>query len=149
MPTSSQPLMRRANTNPSCCSVWPCLVSPQFKLNCKCFMHHTRTRAIFVFSWTIWFNYKRGEETPVQWDAIGSDTKGRERISVYICVSILSQETGEWKGKTSCTCGWRILEWCWGETLWGRTIHFHLLQEVQSTTLIRQGELQITTVLPQ
>ena len=81
------------------------------------------------------------EETPIQWDAIGSDTEGRERLSVYICVSILSQETGEWQGETSCTCGRRILEWCWGEALQGWAIHFHLLQEVQSTTLNQQGEL--------
>ena len=78
-----------------------------------------------------------------------SDTEGRERLLVYICVFLLSQETGEWQGKTSCICGRRILEWCWGETLWGWTIHFHLLPEVQSTTLIQQGELSIVSVLPQ
>ena len=89
------------------------------------------------------------EETPVQWDVVGSDTEGRERLSVYICVSILSQETGEWQGKTSCICGRRILEWCWGEALRGWTIHMYLLQEVQSTTLIQQGELQIASVFPQ
>ena len=59
MPALSHPLMRRTNTSLSCCSVWPCLESQQSKLNCKYSIHHTRTRAIFVLSWTIWFNYKR------------------------------------------------------------------------------------------
>ena len=42
MPTLSQTLIRRTNTNPSCCPVWPCLKSPQSKLNCKYSIHHMR-----------------------------------------------------------------------------------------------------------
>ena len=51
--TSSQPLMRRANTIPSCDPVWLCLVSQQSKLNYKYSMLNTKKRAIFVLSWTI------------------------------------------------------------------------------------------------
>ena len=59
IPTLSQPLMRRPDTNLSWCPVWLCLESLQSKLNSKYSIHHTRTRAIFILLWTIWFNYKR------------------------------------------------------------------------------------------
>ena len=136
MSTSSQPLMKRTNTNPSCYPVWLSLVSQQFKLNYKCFMHHTRTRTIFVFSWTIWFNYKRvWRDTYSMRYHWKWHRRSIKIIGLHLCVHFVTRN-GEWQGKTSCTCGRRILEWGWGEALWGWTIHFHLLQEVQSTTLI-------------
>ena len=141
MLTLSQPLMRRTNTSPSYCPLWLCLVSQQSKLNCKYSMNHAKKRATFIFSWTIWFNYKR------VWRDICSmnyhlkwHRRLRKIIGLHLCVPSVTRN-GEWQGETSCICGRWILEWCWGEALRGWTIHFHLLQEVQYTTLIQQREL--------
>ena len=66
MPTSSQPIMRRTNTNLSYYPVWPCLESQQFKLNCKYSIHHTRKRKIFVFHGLFDSISRECEETPIQ-----------------------------------------------------------------------------------
>ena len=148
IPTSSQPLKRRTNTSPSCCPVWPCFVSPQSELNYKYYVHHTKKRTIFVLLWTIWFNYKRvWRDTYSMRCHWKWHRRSRKIIGLSLCVHSVTRN-GEWQGETSCTCGRRILEWCWGEALLGWTIHFHLLQELQSTTIIQQGELSITNVLP-
>ena len=119
MSTLSQPLMRRTDTSLSYCSVWLCLISQQSTLNYKYSIHHTRTRAIFVLSWTIWFNYKRvwrdicSVNCHLKWHR-----RSRKIIGLHLYVHSVTRN-GEWQGKTSCTCGRRILEWYWDEALRG------------------------------
>ena len=59
------------------------------------------------------------EEISIQWDVTGVHTWDWEWLSVRNLLSILSHETGGRQGETSCTCDWRILEWCWREVLRG------------------------------
>ena len=99
------PLMRRTNTNPSCCPVWPCLVSQQSKFNSKYSMHHTKKRTTFVFSWTTWFKCKRvWRDTYSMRCHWKWHRRSRKIIGLHQCIHSVTV-TGEWQGETSCICG--------------------------------------------
>ena len=151
IPTLSQPLTRRTDTSLSCYHVWPCLVSLPSTLNCKCSMNHTRKRVTFILSWTFWFDYKRVWRDTCSMSCHWS-ARPRSKMTISaqsIVHSVARVCEGSTESETSCTCGWWVLKWCWGEALQGWTIHLYLLQKVQSTTLIQQGDLSIASVFPQ
>ena len=66
-----------------------CLDVPAFRpLICSCeyFIHHTKKRAIFFLSWTIWFNCKECEEIPLPWIPIENTPEiNREYRSTIVC----------------------------------------------------------------
>ena len=74
---------------------------------------------------------RKREEAPLRRITPQEHFWDRERLSIYACVSILSQETGGRQGETSHTCVRWIHHREWRDMqLQSRAVHLHLLHQV-------------------
>ena len=109
--TSSQPVTTRTDTSPLCCPVWSCHAFQPFRLNCGSSMHHTRKRETQLrffhaphekesdlgpFQGLLDSIPRKREEVPLRRITPQEHFWDRERLSIYVCLPILSQETGGW-----------------------------------------------------